>query len=264
VSGAAVASRDDRSLAWALRDIVAMTGRNLTGMRRVPQVLVFSFVQPLVFVLIFRYVFGGSIRVPGVDYVDYLMPGIFVQTVTFGAITTAVSLADDKSTGLIERLRSLPMSRSAVLGGRVLADSVRNAAIVVMMLLVGLAVGFRTHTNVAMVLLGVVVMIVFGFAMAWVFALLGLSVANGEAAQAASFPLMAPLVFASNLFVDPSTMPGWMQPWAEHQPVSMTADAVRACMLGGPTAGRVLGALAWAAGIAVVLGPIAVNRYRRT
>jgi len=249
---------------WAVRDTLAMTGRNITAMRRVPQVLVFSLVQPVIFVLMFRFVFGGAIKVPGRDYVDYLMPGIFVQTMTFGAINTAIGLADDKGKGLLERLQSLPMTRSAVLGGRVLADSLRNVAIVTLMILIGFLVGFDTHTNVFMVVAGVLVMVAFGFALSWLFALIGLSVTNGEAAQAAGFPILAPLTFASNLFVDPSTMPGWLQGWARNQPVSVTADAVRACMLGGPTASKVIPALLWSIGFGVVLGPLAVRRYRRS
>lgn len=250
-------------LAWALRDTLAMTGRNLTTMRRLPQVLVFSLVQPVIFVLMFRYVFGGAIKIPGRSYVDYLMPGIFVQTVSFGAINTAIGLAEDKNKGLLERLRTLPMARSAVLSGRVLADTVRNVFIVSLMLAIGFLVGFRTHTNVLMVIAGVGVLVLLGLGLASIFALIGLSVTNGEAAQAASFPLLAPLTFASNLFVDPATMPGWLQGWARHQPVSVTADAVRACMLGGPTATKVLTAIAWSLGIAIVMTPLAVRQYKR-
>lgn len=250
-------------LGWALRDTAAMTWRNLTTIIRVPQLLVFSLIQPIIFVFMFRYVFGGSINIPGVRYVDYLMPGVFVQTVTFGAINTAIGLAEDKNKGLLERLRSLPMSRWAVLAGRVLADSTRNVFIVVLMLAIGFAVGFRTHTNVVMIVVGVALMVAFGLALSWLFALIGLSVTNGEAAQAAAFPMLAPLAFASNLFVDPVRMPGWLQPWARNQPVSATANAIRACMLGGPTAHKVLIAIAWVVGISVVLGPIAVRRYRR-
>ncbi|MCU1391822.1 MAG: transporter, permease component [Ilumatobacteraceae bacterium] len=248
---------------WAVRDTLAMTWRNLTTIRRVPQLLVFAIIQPTIFVLMFRYVFGGSISIPGVSYVDYLMPGIFVQTCAFGALNTAIGLAEDKGKGLLERLRSLPMSRSAVLGGRVLADTTRNVFVVLLMLAIGYAVGFRAHTNVPMVALGVLMLVLFGFALSWIFALIGLSVTNGEAAQAAAFPMLAPLVFASNAFVDPSKMPGWLQAWARHQPVSAAADAVRACMLGGPTAHKVLISLAWSLGIALVISPIAVRRYRR-
>jgi ABC-2 type transport system permease protein len=255
---------DDGGIGWAIQDTLSMTWRNLTTIRRVPQLIVFGVVQPVIFVLMFRYVFGGAIQVPGRSYVDFLMPGIFVQTVSFGAINTAVGLAEDKNKGLLERLRSLPMSRSAVLGGRVFADTLRNVFIIVLMLLIGFAVGFRTHTTPVMVAAGVGVLVLFGLALAWLFALIGLSVPNGEAAQAAAFPLLAPLVFASNAFVDPSSMPGWLRVWAEHQPVSAAADAVRACMLGGPTASKVLISVAWSLSIAAVLAPVAVRRYRRT
>ena len=254
----------DGGFMWAVRDTLAMTWRNLTVMRRVPQVLVFSLVQPIIFVLMFRFVFGGAITVPGVDYVDYLMPGIFVQTVAFGAINTAVCLAEDKGKGLLERLRSLPMSRSAVLGGRILADTLRNLLIIILMIAVGTLVGFRTHTNVFLVTAGIGVLLAFGFALAWIFALIGLTVANGEAAQAAAFPLLAPLVFASNAFVDPSTMPDWLAWWAERQPVSKTAEAVRALMLGGPTAGPVTASVLWSLAITAVVAPMAVRRYRRS
>jgi ABC transporter DrrB family efflux protein len=254
----------DGGLGWMIKDAAAMTGRNLLTMRRVPQVLVFSLVQPVIFTLMFRYVFGGAIKIPGQNYVDYLMPGIFVQTLGFGAISTAIALAEDKGKGLLERLRSLPMSRSAVLAGRVLADTLRNLFIITLLICIAFAVGFRTHTNVAMVLAGIGVMLLFGFALAWLFALIGLTVPNGEAAQAASFPLLAPLIFASNLFVDTKTMPRFLAAWARNQPVSATANAVRACMLGGPTATKVIIAVAWSLGISAILAPIAINRYRKS
>lgn len=250
------------SFAWEIRDTLAMTRRNVIKKFRVPQILVFSMVQPVLFVFLFRFVFGGAIKISGQDYVDYLMPGIFVQTATFGMISTAIGLAEDKGSGLIERLKSLPMSRSAVLSGRVLADTLFTVLITSIMLAIGYAVGFDSHTNPLMVALGVVMLVSFGFGMAWIFAVIGLSVANSEAAQAAAFPLIAPLAFASNLFVDPATMPGWLQWWARNQPVSATADAVRACMLGGPTLSKVLVAVAWTVGITVVVAPAAARRYR--
>ncbi|MEZ5407880.1 MAG: ABC transporter permease [Acidimicrobiales bacterium] len=195
-------------LRWAVGDALLMTWRNLMTIRRVPQLLVFSLVQPFIFVLLFRYVFGGAIQVQGVDnYVDYLMPGVFAQTVVFGALNTAVGLAEDRSKGLLERLRSLPMARSAVLAGRTLADSTRNIAVVVLMVAVGFAVGFRIHAGVPALLGGLAVLVVFGFAMSWLFALVGLAVTGGETAQAAGFPVLAPLVFASSSFVEPRTMP---------------------------------------------------------
>jgi ABC transporter DrrB family efflux protein len=249
--------------ATGVRDTMAMVGRNLTVIRRVPQLLVFSLIQPIIFVMMFRYVFGGAIHVPGVRYVDFLMPGIFTQTVAFGAINTAVGLAEDRGKGLLERLRSLPMARSAVLGGRTLADMVRNVLILILISGIGFLVGFRIHNGAAPFVLGLLVLLLFGFALSWVFALIGLSVPNGESAQAAAFPLLAPLVFASNSFVDPSTMPKWLAWWARNQPVSATVNAVRVSVLGGPLTTKVLIAVAWSVGIIVVLAPLAVRKYRK-
>jgi len=251
---------------WAVRDTMAMTWRNLTMLRRVPQLLVFALVQPLVFVFMFRYVFGGAINSgsAGVPYVDYLMPGIFVQTVTFGAINTAVGLAEDKNKGLLERLKSLPMSRSAVLGGRVLADTARDVVIVLLMLNIGFLVGFNTHTNVLKVAAGVGLMVLFGFAICWIFAVIGLSVSNGEAAQAAAFPLLAPLTFASNAFVPTASMPDWLAWWADRQPLSVTVRGVRALMLGTEPTDYVWGSIIWSLAITLVLAPIAVRRFRNS
>jgi len=251
-------------LAGALADIAAVTGRNLIAYRRVPLLVVFSTIQPVVFVLLFRYVFGGAIRdVPG-SYVDYLMPGIFAQTVVFGAIGTAVGLATDLNLGLVERFRSLPMARSAVLAGRTTADMVRNLFVVVLMFAVGFLIGFRVHTNVFATVAGMLLVVLFGYAFSWIFAAVGMAVRDAETAQAASFPVMAPLVFASTAFVPLRTMPGWLQPFAEHQPVSVTVDAVRALVGGGPTVRPVLTSLTWIVGILVVAAPLAVRRYRRT
>lgn len=248
---------------FAVRDTLAMTWRNLLRIRRLPQLLVFATIQPLLFVLMFRYVFGGAINVPGVDYVNFLMPGIFAQVVAFGSVNTAIGLAEDRSQGLIERLRSLPMARSAVLMGRTLSDLVRNVGVVALMLAVGFAVGFRLQTDVWHLLLALGVLLIFGFALSWIFALIGLSVSGAETAQAASFPIMMILVFASSAFVPTDSMPGWLQGWADNQPVSVTVDAVRALVLGGPWGTDALISLAWSAGILVVFVPLAVHRYRR-
>ena len=252
------------SLVAAGSDILAVTGRNLLGYRRVPQLLVFSTIQPVIFVLLFRYVFGGAIKVTGVNYVDFLLPGIFAQTVIFGAMTTAVGLATDLNTGLLERFRSLPMARSAVLAGRTLADLTRNVFVVALMTAVGFAVGFRVHTGVPQFLAGLGLVLLFGYAFSWVFATVGLVVRDPEASQAAAFPVVAPLVFASSAFVPVSTMPVWMRWFAEHQPVSVTASAMRALVLGGPATSDVVQALAWCAGILLVFAPLAVWRYQRT
>jgi ABC-2 type transport system permease protein/oleandomycin transport system permease protein len=248
--------------AWAVSDALQVAKRNLIAMTRTPQVLVLSTVQPIIFVMMFRYVFGGSINIPGVRYVDYLMAGIFVQTVTFGAINTGVGLAEDLQKGLIERFRSLAMARSAVLAGRTIADTVRNLFVIVLMFVMGFIVGFHLHTNALGLLGAVAVLLLFGLAMSWVMALVGLMTRNAEAAQAAAFPLMALLVFASNAFVSTRSMPGPLRAYANHQPVSATINAVRALVLGGPTLSKVFVAVAWAVGIAAVFAPFAVRRYR--
>jgi ABC transporter DrrB family efflux protein len=263
-----VDSRRARTLR-PVRDALAISARNLIAYRRVPQLLVFSTIQPVIFVLLFTYVFGGAVQsIPGIPYVDYLMPGIFVQTTVFGAIATAVGLATDVKSGLLERFRSLPMARSAVLVGRTLADLCRNVFVVTLMALVGIAVGFRVHTSAVQFVAGMLLVLAFGFAMSWIFATVGLWVGDPETAQAAAFPVMAPLVFASSAFVPVSTMPSWLQPFAEHQPVSVTATAVRALCLGGDavgvsTASYVFRSLAWDVAILIMFAPIAVWRYRR-
>jgi ABC-2 type transport system permease protein/oleandomycin transport system permease protein len=264
--------------AWS--DTKTIVWRNLLNIRRTPQLLVFSTIQPVIFVLMFRYVFGGAIHITGVPYVDYLMPGIFAQTIVFGAIGTGVGLAEDLSKGLVERFRSLPMARSAVLVGRSIADLLRNVFVVLLMVAVGYLVGFRIHDGVAKLALGIIVLLFFGFALSWIFAILGLLTKNAEATQAAAFPILAPLVFASNAFVPLNSMPTWLQAFARNQPVSVTVAAVRRLVLGyGANPGqaahyRALGmvgstwvlvakALLWAAGIVAVFAPLAVNMYRK-
>ena len=252
------------SLISGANDILALTWRNLLGYKRVPQLLVFSTIQPVIFVIMFRYVFGGAIAVPGFSYVDFLMPGVFAQTVTFGATTTAIGLAGDLNTGLLERFRSLPMSRSAVLAGRTTADLTRNVFVVLLMAAVGFAVGFRIHGSVLEFVAGLALILLFGYTFSWVFATVGLWVRDPEAAQAASFPVLAPLVFASSAFVPTATMPGWLRVFADHQPVSVTASAVRDLMLGLPATNDVLQSLGWCIGILAVFVPLAIWRYQRT
>lgn len=251
-------------LRGAISDILAITWRNLLGYKRVPQLLVFSTIQPVIFVLMFRYVFGGAIKVPGGSYVDFLMPGVFAQTVTFGAVGTAIGLATDLNTGLLERFRSLPMNRAAVLAGRTTADLIRNVFVVLLMAAVGFLVGFRVHTSAPEFIAGLGLMIFFAYSFSWVFATVGLWVQDPEAAQAAAFPVMAPLVFASSAFVPTETMPSWLQVFAEHQPVSVTASATRALMIGGPLTSDLLQSLAWCSAIILVFAPLAVWRYQRT
>jgi len=229
----------------------------------VPQLLIFSTVQPVMFVLLFRYVFGGAINTGDIPYVDYLMPGIFLQTVLFGSTSTGIGLATDASTGLIERFRSLPMARSAVLSGRTLADLARNLLVVILMVLVGFLVGFRFHGTFLEAVGSILIVLVFGYAFSWVAAVVGLRTSNPEAAQAAMFPILFPLIFASTAFVPVDTMPSWLQAFVNHQPVSQAINACRSLVLGQPSASSILRCLAWTAGILLVFAPLAVRSYRK-
>jgi ABC-2 type transport system permease protein len=251
-------------LAWAVADTLTVTRRNLIVYTRIPEFLFFSTVQPIMFVLLFRYVFGGAIRAPGGGpYVDYLMAGIFVQSVVFGAISTAVGLSEDLQKGLLERFRALPMARSAVLTGRTTADLCRNIFVVGVITAMGYAVGFRIGAGVPAFVAAVALILLFAYAISWGFAVIGLSAPNSETAQVMAFPIIFPLVFASPAFVGVKTMPGWLQSFATHQPIGVVIDATRALMRGGPTATPVLQALLWCGGLLIVFVPFAVRQYRR-
>ncbi len=267
-------------LYWEIADALTLTKRNLIGYTRVPEAVFFSSVQPIMFVLLFRYVFGGAIPTPGYTYVQFLMPGIFVQTVVFGSIGTSIGLAEDLQKGLIERFRALPMSRSAVLAGRTTADLCRNAFVIVLMTAVGYAVGYRIGTNFGEYLFGAILILLFAYALSWGLAYIGLSAANSETAQLMSFPILFPLTFASSAFVPIETMPGWLQAFARYQPVSVVVNAARDLMSGPPnpalvfppfthvpsttsTSTSAFWAVVWSVGIFLVLAPISVRRYRR-
>ena len=250
----------------AIVDTWVVMERNLISYVRIPEQLFFSSIQPIMFVLLFRYVFGGAIATPGMSYVNYLMPGIFVQTVLFSVVSTSVGLAEDLQKGLIERFRSLPMARSAVLFGRTTADSVRNVFVIILITAVGYAVGFRVDTSFLGYLAGFVLLLVFAFSISWAFCYVGLSAPNSETAQLMAFPILFPLTFASTAFVPSSSMPSWLAWFAEHQPVSIAVNATRALMVGGPdpqTAHWVTMTLVWSAIFLVLFVPIAVWRYRR-
>lgn len=253
-----------RRMVWAASDALAMTHRNLLRYVRLPQLLVFSTIQPVMFVLLFAFVFGGAIDVPGVSYIDYLMPGIFVQAVTFGATTTGVGLADDLSKGMVDRFRSLPMARSAVLTGRTFADTVRNAFVVLLMTTVGYLIGFRVATGLLQALAALLLVVSFGLAFSWISATIGMSVKDPEAAQASGFIWVFPLVFASSAFVPVETMPGWLQAFAAINPITVTVDALRGLLIGGEVARPLVRSLAWIAAILGVFVPLAVHRYRRS
>lgn len=251
-------------LGWLASDILTITWRNLVGLSRTPEAVFFSTLQPIMFTLLFVYVFGGAIHT-SVPYVDFLMPGIYVQTVAFGSVATAVGLSEDLTKGLIERFRALPMARSAVMAGRTTADLVRNVFVVCIISAVGFAVGFRVSTTVGLFVAGVGIVLLFSYTICWGFATLGLSAPNAETAQIMVFPILFPFIFASSAFVPISVMPGWLQAFAKHQPVTQVVDAARSLMVGGTLhdASAVWQALAWCAGLLLVLVPLAVRKYRR-
>jgi ABC transporter DrrB family efflux protein len=247
-------------------DAQVVSVRNLRHFIRQPDLLIFSTIQPIMFVLLFTYVFGGAIShslPPGVSYIDYLLPGILVQSVTFRASMTAIGLADDLKLGVIDRFRSMPMARSAVLIGRTAADLVRNVLIIVLMIIVGYIIGFRFQAGVAQALACIVLVSAFGLALSWIFAFLGLTVRSAEAAQSAGFVVLFPLVFASSVFVPVSTLPGWLQAIAKVSPVTLTANAARSLALVPGTPSSLGGAIAWIAGLLAVFIPLSVWRYRR-
>jgi ABC transporter DrrB family efflux protein len=247
----------------AITDATVLAKRNLLRIPRAPDILLAFTVQPVMFVLLFRYVFGGAIETPGYSYVDFLIPGIIVQTMSFGGFTTALGLAEDLKKGLIDRFRSLPMARSAVLAGRTLADVATNLLSLVIMIAVGLLVGFSFHTSVAEVVAGVALLLLFGYAFSWVFAFLGLTASNPEAAQSLGFIAIFPLSFASSAFVPVDSMPEWLQAFAQVNPFTVVVDAVRALFIGAPAGNSVWGAVAWSLGLIAVFAPLSVHRYRR-
>jgi ABC transporter DrrB family efflux protein len=264
------------SFRQAVKDTLVITRRNLLRNIRLPQLLIFATVQPVMFLLLFNYVFGGAIgtAIPAAaagKYINWLVPGLIIQVAMFGSGQTALGLTEDLSKGVIDRFRSLPMARSAVLAGRTLSDLVRNGFVIGLMLAIGLLIGFRWQTTVFGVMAGLLVAMIFAFALSWVMAAVGLAVKNPEAAQSAVFLPVFPLVFASSVFVPTGTMPGWLQAFADNQPVTITTNALRGLMLGGgalpegaTVAGEVFLSLAWAFGILVLAAPLAIWVYRRT
>jgi ABC transporter DrrB family efflux protein len=250
----------------AVTDAGVVTARNLRHFIRQPELLVFSTIQPIMFVLLFAYVFGGAVRgsLPGgVKYVDFLLPGIFVQSVAFRATQTAVGLSEDLARGVVDRFRSMPMARSAVLLGRTVADLVRNILIIGLMIIVGYAIGFRFHAGLLDALVSVAVVSAFGFALSWIFAFVALTVRGAEAAQSAGFVVIFPLVFASSVFVPVSSMPGWLQAVAKVSPVTLTADTARSYALVGGVPSSLGGTAAWILGLLALFIPLCVWRYRR-
>jgi ABC transporter DrrB family efflux protein len=246
-----------------LADTATITGRNLRRLVRVPTLLVFATVQPVLFVVLFAYAFGGAIHVPGVArYIDYLLPGIFVLAIGFGASQTGVAIAEDLTTGMIDRFRSLPITGGAVLAGRVAADALRNLFVVVLMIGVGAAIGFRFHAGPAAGLAAVALAVAAGLAFSWINLLLGLAVRDPESAGLAGiFPVVI-LFFTSSALVPVATMPGWLQAFAKANPITIITGALRALCLGGPTTRPAAEAAAWIAFLLAVTIPAAVALYR--
>lgn len=250
---------------WMLRDTWAEAGRHLTATRRNPDLLVFATIQPIMFVVLFVYVFGGAIQVPGYSsYQQFVVPGIFAQTVVFGSAFTSIGIADDMQKGFIDRLRSLPMYPSAVLVGRTVSDLIRNTFTFGIMLVVGLLVGFRLEGGLWNALLATLLLLAFAFAFSWIQALIGLTAKSVEAANSAGFIWMFPMTFVSSAFVDPSTMPSWLQPIAEHNPFTVVTNATRALYNGKDPGADLWISIAWAIGITVVFAALSFRRFSRT
>jgi ABC transporter DrrB family efflux protein len=252
-----------RSLRWIVTDSITIAWRNMLAVARNPQLLVVDTITPIMFVLLFAFVFGGAIQTPGVSYITFLMPGIFVQTVVFGGTGTAVGLAEDLQKGIIDRFRSLPMAPSAVLIGRTFADLIRNAYTVMIMTVVGFLIGFRFTGTIPEFVLALVLVTLFGYSISWLSANIGLRAKSAQAAQGAIFIPIFPLTFVSSAFVPIETMPTWLQPIAEANPVTVVVNAARGLILGATDTAMVMSALAWIVGLVAVFAPLAIRTYRR-
>ncbi len=247
--------------------VFAQTGvlarRNLLHVLSDPEQLIGITVQPLMFLLLFVYVFGGAISGSTTGYLEFVLPGLLVQGIGFGTTQTAIGLNADFQRGLIDRFRSLPMARSAVVAGRVTADIGRTAWMCLITVGVGAALGFRLHGGVAGAIGAFGLVLAVGVAMCWVMAFLGVSLRSAEAVQTAGFLLILPLTFASSVLVPAASMPGWLQAFVKVNPISVFVTAMRGLLLGGPVAAPVLQSAGWIVGMCVVFGTLTVSRYRR-
>lgn len=250
-------------LRHSLSDTLVLARRSIMRIPRSPDLLLSFTVQPIMFVLLFVYVFGGAISTPGYDYVDFLIPGIIVQTMSFGGFVTALGLSEDLKKGLVDRFRSLPMSRGAVLAGRTLADIGTNLISLATMIAVGMVAGFSFDASAADIVAGIGLMLLFGYAFSWVFAFVGLVASSPEASQAFGFIIIFPLTFISSAFVPVDSMPATLQAFAEVNPFTVTVDAMRALWLGAPAGNSIWGAVLWSLGIAAVFAALSIDRYKR-
>jgi ABC transporter DrrB family efflux protein len=247
--------------AVAARDTAGIAKRNLLRTMRTPRLLVVAALQPALLLVLFRYVLGGAVRIPGGRYVDFVVPAVFLEAVLVGGMATAIGLAQDLNSGLIDRFRSLPMARSAVLAGRTVADLSRSTFSLALMVGLGLLVGFRFHATPTSILGGMALIIVFGYAFSWMYATIALFTKDPETAQIAGVLPFFILMFASSAIVPVATLPSWLQPFARDQPFSVTVGAVRALLEGGPAYHWVWQSLVWSAGIFMTFFIVAVHRY---
>jgi ABC transporter DrrB family efflux protein len=251
------------ALQYAVEDTFVLAKRSLKRIPRQPDLLVGFTIQPIMFVLLFVYVFGGAIDTGSLDYVDFLIPGIIVQSMVFGGFVTALGLAEDLKKGLIDRFRSLPMWGPAVVAGRILADVGTNVIQLVIMFTVGIIVGFRFNSSFWEIVAGLALLLLIGYAFSWVFAFMGLTASSPEASNAYGFTILFPLTFISSAFVPVDTMPDWLQPIAEHNPFTTMVDAARALFIGTPAGNDIWLAVLWSLGIIAVFSMLSVWRYRR-
>lgn len=255
-----------RAIYSTLKDSWVVTKRNLMRYLRLPRLVIISSIQPIMFLVLFNFVFGGAIgtsAVPGGEYINFLLPGILVQTIIFGSLQTGIGLSRDLNAGIIDRFRSLPMSRGAVLAGRTIADMIRNTFMAMIMMTVGFALGFRFQDGIGNGVLMILLILAFGYAFSWIAALIGLAMKDEETAQLAGFLLVFPLTFASAAFVPTSTMPSWLQAFAENQPVTFAVEAARHFTLGTPADGSVLRTLASIMVIVLIFIPLSIYFYRK-
>jgi ABC transporter DrrB family efflux protein len=262
-TGSVTETETQGSFRWAVSDTIQMVKRNLRHIPRSPELLLDVTIQPVIFVVLFVYVFGGAIQTPGMSYVNYLMAGIFVQTLIFACMTSGIGLAYDLQKGLIDRFRSLPMSRSAVVAGRTITDLLRGILAVAIMFVVGLAVGFRPEGTALSWLIGLGILLMFAFAFSWIGVTIGMFVGTPEAVQAALFVFVFPLTFVSSAFVPVDTMPSWLQGFAEYQPLSVVIDMLRNIFTGQPWHTEALWSIGWSLLLLAIFFPIAIRLYKK-